>query len=775
MFAVNLVVPVVLGLGAVIVMIAVARRRAQNRVQTEVETPQGRILVHSINDDRCTGCDACVAVCPTNVLDLVDNKSRVLRFQDCIQCEACAWACPTNALVMHLEGTIAPSVMAPLIDVNYQTEVKGQYLIGEVAGKPLVKNAANLGRGVIEHMVSSGLQHHPIPRRAEGSDASAVSIVDVVIVGSGPGGLSAALSCIQRGLSYVVLEKSQTIASTVAYYPKGKLIMAEPYDCPNLSLLPAFDSSKEQMITLWRDLVAQTDMEVRLGESVETVKKRPGGDFDVRTTVSDYRAQRVVLATGTRGKPRTLNVPGENLPKVHSLLDDPAEFRNKAVLVVGGGDSALEAALALADAGASVTLSYRGRQFARAAAKNRKAIDSYAAGKRLRVLFQSAVVKFDDRTVTLTTSAGEQCIANDGAFVLIGSNPPIEWLATLGIKFHERPHSYAAPASDAFVRKTAGNDVVECPETVKGVLALLRKTSVSPSQKQVPKQSFQPPPQQFSPRVAPRVSANVVPIEIKSTMQPRTVANNRAGTVGGMRRWLRDATSIFSKKEDAKAHPHVQKATGSPTAGLANAHRRKHKGDGRRDALNTNERARVLRMLRDEGGRLADEDSKLTNLFELEGEFEKRLLENNSGVDLSKEKPIAFPNDRSIPTLPKNQLKHSMHIVPRSTIPKHSAASQKAEKQAKNDDQYSRRYSAHVIRREAPPPKLDKKVTISPNIVPRASGDIQGDIQKDATRVDNVDLAVKVGTARSRRKELVAAISGNQRDDKTLSDIDWGD
>src|SRR4051812_6466326 len=221
-----------------------------------------RVLIHDINDDRCTGCDACVAVCPTNVLDLVENKSRVLRFQDCIQCEACMFACPTEALVMFPEGSTPPPLKVPEIDENFQTAVPGQYLIGEVAGKPLVKNAANLGRSVIEHMLATGLR---------GGAMRGENQYDVAIIGSGPGGLSAALSCIQRGLSYLVLEKEQMIASTIARYPKGKLVMAEPYDTQNLSLLPVFDSSKEELIPIWKELIDRVGMNINQGESVEQV------------------------------------------------------------------------------------------------------------------------------------------------------------------------------------------------------------------------------------------------------------------------------------------------------------------------------------------------------------------------------------------------------------------------------------------------------------------------------------------------------------------------
>src|SRR5690242_1969475 len=218
-----------------------ARRRHHGVAPAAVVGP--RVLVHDINDDRCTGCDACVAVCPTNVLDLVSNKSRVLRFHDCIQCEACMWACPTEALVMFPEGSQPPPLKVPEIDENFQTAVQGQYLIGEVAGKPLVKSAANLGRAVIEHMLQNGLR--------PGALGGGATQVDVAIIGSGPGGLSTALTCVQKGLSYVVLEKEQMIASTISRYPKGKLVMAEPYDTQNLSFLPVFDSAKEQLIPIW--------------------------------------------------------------------------------------------------------------------------------------------------------------------------------------------------------------------------------------------------------------------------------------------------------------------------------------------------------------------------------------------------------------------------------------------------------------------------------------------------------------------------------------------
>ena len=555
--AVAIIVPAILGGLAITVMVivsVVASRKTRRVASAQApQASQPRILVHDINDDRCVGCDACVAVCPTNVLDLVDNKSRVLRFEDCIQCEACMWACPTEALVMHMEGTEPPPLKVPDIDENFETPVKGQYLIGEVAGKPLVKNSANLGRIVVEHMLRNGLQ-----KGAARSPDPNVRAVDVAIVGSGPAGLSTALSCIYHGLSYVVLEKEQLVASTIARYPKGKLVMAEPYDVTNRSFLPVMDSSKEQIVPIWEDLVGQVGLQVNKGEAVEDVQRdSTTGLFQVRTTVSKYFAQRVVLATGTRGKPRTLGVQGENLPKVHSLLEDPDDHRGKSVLVVGGGDSALEAAIAMADAGAQVTISYRSKGFNRAAPKNKATIDSYMAQRRIDVHLQSQVDHFTEKTVTLNLGDGSQKeIPNDEAFVLIGADPPTKFLEKVGVGLVEKPHQFQLGKTDEKLLALLGGDAPICPDDAAGAAALLR--GEQPAQTPAAEQE-----------------------------------------TGGARKWLKSATAIFAPQKKTMA--------GMPLAEFAN---RRHTGDGRRDMLDPAERTRVLRMLRDVGGRMADEDDE---------------------------------------------------------------------------------------------------------------------------------------------------------------------
>jgi thioredoxin reductase (NADPH) len=603
------VVPLALGGVAILLMAVFTMLSARKRHRAIVEPSAGagpRILVHDINDDRCTGCDACVAVCPTNVLDLVANKSRVLRFQDCIQCEACMFACPTEALVMFPEGSTPPVLKVPEIDENFQTAIPGQYLIGEVAGKPLVKNAANLGRTVIEHMLATGLRPGALGRGD--------NLVDVAIVGSGPGGISAALTCIQKGLSYVVLEKEQMIASTISRYPKGKLVMAEPYDTVNLSLLPVFDSSKEQLVAVWREVIDRAGMTIKQGESVETVKRGNDGVFEVRSTVATYRAQRMVLSIGTRGKPRTLQVPGENMPKVYSLLEDPDEWRGRSVLVVGGGDSACEAALALADAGAKVIISYRGKGFNRAAPKNKQAIEGYASQGRIKAKLGSQILGFEADSVTLALSDGSQKrYPNDAAFVLIGADPPVAWLEKVGVRFVERPHQYQLGKTDDVVRKFVPR-AIECPEDAARAAAQVLGGSVG----------VEP----------PRAPAMPLPMPMGEP-------------VSGPRKWLRSATSIFSSRGltnsgvmqvpqappaqapmaapvqapmAAAARPDVRgqraKKFDAPVPLSEFAKRGKtqaptHSGHGRRDALSAGERTRILRMLRDEGGRLADEDEQV--------------------------------------------------------------------------------------------------------------------------------------------------------------------
>ncbi|HJZ86439.1 MAG TPA: NAD(P)-binding domain-containing protein [Polyangia bacterium] len=512
----SLLVPAALFTLAALVMVVGSIRGRRRRVRAAARPgPKLKLYVHAINDDRCIGCDACVNVCPTDVLELVKNYARAVRFDDCIQCEMCQVVCPTRALVMYPEGTQPPPVVLPKLDPFYQTNIPGMYLIGEAAGKPLTKNASNLGRAVVEHMRQGGLEPGALGDQG----------VDVLMVGSGPGGLSAALTCIQHGLSYVVLEKENVPFSTIARYPKGKNVMAEPYDARCVGLIPVFDATKDEMVAAWSQVMAETNLRVELGELVEKIQRRRGC-FEVVTGKRTLHAQRVVLATGTRGKPRRLGVPGENLPKVKNLLDDPDQHAGREVLVVGGGDSAAEAVIALAQAGVRVTLSYRGKQLARVNMKNREKVEKLVAARRVGVLWSSHVTEIRGRSVVLRLEGGQRHeIANDDVLLLIGADPPIEWLKAMGVAYTQQPHMLRQRRSDELIERLLGH----VPETtMDNVLRLVFGRdggTVAVHASQVLHAQAQPPRPRWrkvTPRSVPGGAAAGVPAGLSVAKRPPT-------------------------------------------------------------------------------------------------------------------------------------------------------------------------------------------------------------------------------------------------------------
>jgi thioredoxin reductase/NAD-dependent dihydropyrimidine dehydrogenase PreA subunit len=616
--SVALYVPLMLLAVAVLLMAGshvLRQLRERKKAEAMALQPAPRVLIHSINDDRCTGCDACVAVCPTDVLELANNKSRVMRFGDCIQCEQCMFACPTQALVMHFDDEEPPPLKVPALDSYYQTAVPGMYLIGEVAGKPLVKNAANAGRAVVEHMMREGVRPGASKRkRAEGSDAKNVTVVDVAIVGSGPGGLSAALTCMHHGLSYVVLEKEQVVASTVARYPKGKDVMAEPYDVRNVSFLPIYDATKEQLVAEWQAMIKASGLAIRMGEAVEDVRADGDGHFNVRTTVAAYRAQRVILATGTRGKPRTLGVPGENQPKVQSLLDDPDLYRGRDVLVVGGGDSAVEAACALADAGARVSLSYRGKQFNRAQAKNRETVTRYAKAQKVTVLLGSNVIAISEHHVTLQLAEGRRHeLQNQALFVLIGADPPVAWLEKLGVGFVERPHWYALGATDQLVESLVGH-LPESARDVPHLVAAIRGQARPPSLAEV-----RPP--------VPEPSV-MRPLPTKPLERPRTLpgrALDFTDEVFTSAQLPPDSKKPIPLEEFARRNKEQRQAQGQGQG----------QGQGQRKKARPAEVTRILRALRDEGARLAHDETGVSGVALGDGDLAMRGATATSSIELS--------------------------------------------------------------------------------------------------------------------------------------------
>ncbi|MBT5830761.1 MAG: NAD(P)-binding domain-containing protein, partial [Candidatus Latescibacteria bacterium] len=303
-----------------------------------------------INPNACLCSGACIQACPEKkVLGFVGGKSQLIHAARCIGHGACADACPVDAIELVF-GTEKRGVDIPEVSPNFETNIPNLHIVGELGGMGLIRNAVTQGRQSIEY----------IAQKKE----SKTDVLDVVIVGAGPAGLSASLEAMRVGLKFVTVDQGD-IGGAIRQYPRRKLVMTQPMDIPLYGKVNSREMYKEELMDLWVKIVKDTGLEVQTFCKVNHIEKE-NGVFEVQTDQETFRAKHVVLAIGRRGTPRKLNVPGEDLSKVAYSLLEPEQFQDMSVMVVGGGDSALEAACSLAEEpGNKVTLSYRRDQFQR--------------------------------------------------------------------------------------------------------------------------------------------------------------------------------------------------------------------------------------------------------------------------------------------------------------------------------------------------------------------------------------------------------------------------
>jgi thioredoxin reductase/NAD-dependent dihydropyrimidine dehydrogenase PreA subunit len=372
----------------------------------------------------CIGCGGCVEVCPQgDVLGMVRGTATVINGLRCIGIAYCENACPVGAIEVGL-GDIKGRRDMPLLDAVYQSSVPGVYVVGELGGLALVRNAIQQGRTTVEHIANS----------AERAEADA-EVLDVAIVGAGPAGLSAGFTAAALGLSYVIVEREQDLGGTVLKYPRRKMVLTEPMDIAPWGGLTKGEYEKEQLLEIFAGMVREAKLGVEFGQTVDGVH-RDDGHFQLVASSKTYRARSVVLALGRRGTPRKLGVPGEALGKVMYRLSDAESYRGNKILIVGGGDSAVEAAVGLArQPGNDITLSYRKPKLVRVKAKNQKAIDELIAKGRVDARFNSQVVEIGADTVRLEVEGVEEVIDNEWVFVLIGGVPPFGFLKDVGVRF----------------------------------------------------------------------------------------------------------------------------------------------------------------------------------------------------------------------------------------------------------------------------------------------------------------------------------------------------
>ncbi len=375
-----------------------------------------------IDASKCLGCGACVKACPEQphheVLGLIDGKAALVGPAECIGHGACKTVCPFDAITLVF-GTERRGLDIPVLKPNFESNVAGIYVAGELGGMGLIKNALTQGQQALEAIAKAGAKRH--------------GALDVLIVGAGPAGLAASLAAKKMGLRYQTVEQD-SLGGAVFQYPRGKLVMTAPVELPIIGKIHFRNTSKETLLKFWTDACHENGLNIRYRERVESIV-REDGVFHVRAGERQYVAAAVLLAIGRRGTPRKLGVPGEDLPKVVYRLIDPEQYRGRQVIVVGGGDSALEAAASVAELGdTSTVLSYRGEAFQRAKQRNRQRGEEASSRGRLKVLLNSQVREIRPGEVLLQHSGGEIKVANEAVIVSAGGILPNDFLRSIGIE-----------------------------------------------------------------------------------------------------------------------------------------------------------------------------------------------------------------------------------------------------------------------------------------------------------------------------------------------------
>lgn len=423
-------------------------RRKERKAELAAEkaglrTTDGPRAQHpQIDTDWCIGCGACVTACPEgDVLAVIGGKAALVNGHKCIGHGLCADACPVGAIEIVMAS---PSMTGnlPSLTPEYETSVENLFVVGELGGLALIKNAINQGRDAVDAIAKRA----PALRRRP---ALGDPPVDVLIVGAGPAGLSASLRAIEKGLSYRTIE-AEEFGGTVSKYPRQKLVMTSPVELPIHGPFKKLEVSKEGLLEVWQQAAAKAGLTVQTYEKVEDIVRESCGVFTVKTTKGSYQAHTVILAIGRRGSPNKLNVPGEDQSHVMYSLIDAEAYAGKRLLVVGGGDSAIEAALGLAaQKGNKVVLSYRKGEFTRLKDRNEQKIAEAIRKKTIEVIFNSNPVEILSKSAMLDLGGSRREVPADFVWIFAGGTPPKAFLDRCGIAFGRQDLSAAARTAAA--------------------------------------------------------------------------------------------------------------------------------------------------------------------------------------------------------------------------------------------------------------------------------------------------------------------------------------
>ncbi|MCB0749898.1 MAG: NAD(P)-binding domain-containing protein, partial [Ignavibacteriae bacterium] len=357
-----------------------------------------------INEDICIGSAACVAACPEHdILGLVGGKGRLINASHCIGHGACFHACPVEAITLVM-GTEKRGVELPHVSQDYETNVKGIYIAGELGGMGLIKNAVEQGTKAMESILKN------IPKNTK-------STYDVIIIGAGPAGIAATLTAAKNNLKFLTLEQD-SLGGTVFTFPRAKIVMTSPMELPLYGKIKLQETSKSELLDLWNEVLSKNNITINQNEKVLEIIKYQDY-FEIITNQDKYSCSKVLLSIGRRGSPRKLGVPGEDTEKVAYRLLEPELIKNKKVIVVGGGDSAIESALLLTeDETNRVTLSYRSNSFNRIKPKNLEKIEIAKKQNKINVVYESNLVEINDSSVKIKLNNGSIVpIPNDLVYI----------------------------------------------------------------------------------------------------------------------------------------------------------------------------------------------------------------------------------------------------------------------------------------------------------------------------------------------------------------------
>lgn len=380
------------------------------------------ISLHPVIDlERCIGSGACITACPEqDIIGLINGQAQVINASRCVGHGACFHACPLNAITLCI-GTEKRGVELPHVSQEFETNLPGLFIAGELGGMGLIKNAIEQGIQAVTSFTKK------INRQIQ-------TDYDLIIVGAGPAGISATLTAAKNKLSFLTLEQD-TLGGTVYNFPRSKIVMTSAVELPMYGKLKMKETSKPELLSIWKSILKDNKISINENEKVESIEKIKD-HFEVKSSKGIYTSKGVIIAIGRRGSPRKLGVNGEEMEKVAYRLIEPELISNKKVLVVGGGDSAIEAALMLSHSENNVvTLSYRGSSFSRIKPRNLENITEASSKKEVGIFFNSNVKEIKEDRVILEINNSDQLfeLENDLVYILVGGQLPTDFLQKTGI------------------------------------------------------------------------------------------------------------------------------------------------------------------------------------------------------------------------------------------------------------------------------------------------------------------------------------------------------